>query len=189
MERTVARGESVWWIGHGAAAGILAGVLFIMFQMLIAAFQTGGQGFFLPLRAASTLIAGPSAMQPEYPLLRAAVTGIAAHLALAALGGMLLGLIAGLAPRVAVSGAGLIGLGAIYGLVLWLTAGFGLATEGWARFFQLSDPLVQLTAYTCFFGAALGAYLAFVRPRRSDTPDWMLDARSHYARSRARRAA
>ena len=65
VERPQVWRELVWWIGHGAVAGVLAGVLFIMFQMLVAAFQTAGEGFFLPLRASATLFAGPDAMQPD----------------------------------------------------------------------------------------------------------------------------
>jgi len=188
-DRTGARGELFQWIGHGAVGGILAGVLFIMFQMLVAAFQTGAEGFFLPLRAMSTLVAGPDAMQPDFPMARAAITGMLAHLWLATIGGLLLGLIAGLVPGLGSSDVGVIVLGALYGLALWLAAGLGLAPIGWSQYLALSDPLVQLLAYVLFFGAALGAYLAFVRPRRSDKPDWMMSARSYYSRPRARRAA
>ena len=188
-DRADVRGGLARWIGHGAVGGILTGVLFIMFQLLIAAFQTGGDGFFLPVRAMSTLVLGPDAMQPDFPLVRATVTGMAASLALAAIGGMLLGLLVGLIPGLRNSEIGLIGAGALYGLAVWFGIGLGLAPIGWARYIQLSEPVIQLVAYTLFLGAALGAYLAYVLPRRSDAPDWMLDARAYYARPRARRAA
>jgi hypothetical protein len=84
---------------------------------------------------------------------------------------------------------GVIGLGALGGLVFWFAAGLGLAPTGWSQYLALSDPLVQFFAYVFFFGGALGAYLAVVRPRRGDKPDWMLSARSYYSRPRARRVA
>lgn len=188
-DRAGVRGDLARWIGHGAVGGILTGVLFIMFQLLIAAFQTGGEGFFLPLRAMSTLIVGPEALQPDFPLVRAGLTGIAASLALAAIGGMLLGLLVGLIPGVRNSEIGLMGAGGLYGLGVWFGVGLGLAPGGWVRYIQLSDSVIQLVAYALFLGAALGAYLAYVLPRRSHAPDWMLDARAYYARPRARRAA
>jgi hypothetical protein len=188
-DRVAARGDIFRWIGHGAVGGVLAGVLFIMFQMLIAAFQAGADGFFLPLRAMATLAAGPDAMQPDFSTTRAIVTGLFAHLWLATIAGLLLGLIAGFVPGLGSSDGGVVGLGALYGLAVWFAAGLGLAPTGWSQYLALSDPLIQLLSYTFFFGAALGAYLAFVRPRRGDKPDWMLSARSYYSRPRARRAA
>src|SRR5438105_1399148 len=139
----VRRGGLGWWVGHGAVAGILAGVLFIMFQMLIAAFQTAGEGFFLPLRAMATIVAGPDAMQPDYSLTRAVLLGLATNLVLAAVGGMVLALFAGLVRALSSSDVGLIGLGAFYGFGLWFNAGLGLAPDGWAAYLRLSDPLIQ----------------------------------------------
>jgi hypothetical protein len=157
--------------------------------MLVAAFQTAGEGFFLPLRAMATLFAGPDAMQPEYPLLRGAVTGLAAHLLLAAIAGAVFGLVARLIPGMAASDVGLIGLGALWGMLLWVAAGLGLAPAGWSGYLALSDSLVQLLAYALFFGAALGSYFAYVRPRRRADRDWMMRTHSQYARSGAHRAA
>jgi hypothetical protein len=187
-DRPSARGDIFRWVGHGAVGGVLAGVLFIMFQMLIAAFQTGAEGFFLPLRAMATLVAGPEAMGADFPTTRAVVTGMLAHLWLATIGGMLFGLVAGLVPGLGSSSAGLIGLGALYGLGLWFAAGLGLTPIGWSQYLVLSDPLIQILAYVFFFGGALGSYLAFVRPRRGDLPEWMVSARSYHSRPRAHRA-
>lgn len=189
VDRTPVWRELGWWAGHGAVAGILAGVLFIMFQMLVAAFQTAGEGFFLPLRAMSTLFAGPDGMQPDYPLVRAAVTGLSAHLLLAATGGAVFGLVARLIPGVATSDVGLIVLGTLWGMFLWLLAGLGLAPIGWSSYLELSDSPIQLLAYIVFFGASLGSYFAYVRPRRSGDRDWMTRTHSQYARPGAHRAA
>src|SRR5438132_1225350 len=105
----IKRGGLGWWLGHGAVAGVLAGVLFIMFQMLVAAFQTAGEGFFLPLRASATLFAGPDAMQPDYSFLKAIGLGFAAHVLLSAIAGMLLGALT--AVGLSGWGVGLIGVG------------------------------------------------------------------------------
>ena len=179
--------ELAWWVGHGAVAGILAGVLFMMFQMLVAGFQTAGEGFFLPLRATATLFAGPQAMDAEFPLAEAIGLGFAAHLLLCAAGGIILGLLA--AIGLAGWGVGLIGVGAMYGFLLWLVAGMGVAPSGWAHFVKLSDPLIQVFAYVVFFGIAAASYLTYLTPRRSPEPDWMMHSHSRYGRSGARRAA
>ena len=179
--------EIGWWVGHGAVAGILAGVLFMMFQLMVAGFQTAGEGFFLPLRATATLFAGPDALQPDYPLIRAVGLGFAAHVLVCALGGMVLGLLA--AVGLAGWGLGLIGVGGVYGVLLWLLAGFGVAPSGWVRYVQTSEPLVQVFAYVVFFGIAVGSYLAFIGPRKSPEPDWMTRSHSRYGRPGAHRAA
>jgi len=179
--------ELGWWVGHGAVAGVLAGVLFMMFQLMVAGFQTAGEGFFLPLRATATLFAGPEAMQPDFPLVRAVGLGFGAHILLCAIGGMLVGLLA--AIGLAGWGVGLIGVGALYGLLLWLLADVGLAPTGWVQYLRASEPLVQVFAYVVFFGIALGSYLAYIGPRRSPEPDWMTRSHSRYGRSGARRAA
>jgi hypothetical protein len=187
VERPQVWRELAWWIGHGAVAGVLAGVLFIMFEMLVAAFQTAGEGFFLPLRASATLFAGPDAMQPDYPFLEAIGLGFAAHVLLSAIAGMLLGALT--AVGLSGWGLGLIGVGGLFGLVLWTMAGAGLGPVGWTRYLQLSEPLVQVFAYVVFFGIALGSYLAYIRPRRAAQPEWMMRSHSRYGRSGARRVA
>ena len=179
--------ELGWWVGHGAVAGVLAGMLFIMFQMMVAGFQTAGEGFFLPLRTAGTLFLGPEALEPDFPLAQALGLGFVAHLLLCALGGMGLGLLA--AIGLAGWGLGLIGVGALYGLLLWLLAGMGIAPTGWTQLLQLSDPLVQVFAYVVLFGIAVGSYLAYVSPRRSPEPEWMTSSHSRYGRTGSRRVA
>jgi len=187
VNRAGAWRELAWWLGHGAIAGVLAGVLFIMFQMMVAGFQTAGEGFFLPLRATATLFAGPEAMQPDFPLTRAVGLGFGAHILLSALGGMLLGLLAALG--LAGWGVGLIAVGALYGLLLWLLAGLGIAPSGWVQYMRASEALVQVFAYVVFFGIAVGSYLSYIGPRKSREPDWMTHSHSRYGRSGAHRAA
>jgi hypothetical protein len=137
----------------------------------------------------ATLVAGPEAMEADFPVTRAIMLGLFAHLWLAIIGGLIFGLVIALVPGLGTSDAGVIGLGALYGLGLWFAAGLGLAPSGWTLYLATSDPVIQLLAYTFFYGAALGCYLAFVRPRRGDRPEWMVSARSYYSRPRAHRAA
>ena len=186
-ERPGAWRELGWWVGHGTMAGILAGMLFIMFQMLVAGFQTAGEGFFLPLRGAATLFAGPEAIEQDFPLPQAIGLGIAAHLLLSALGGAFLGLLA--AVGLGGWGMGLIAVGALYGAVLWMLASMGVGPSGWTRYVDLSEPLVQVFAYVVLFGVSLGSYLAYVGPRKAPDPDWMTRSHSRYGRSGTRHAA
>ncbi len=42
--------NSAWGIKHGIIGGIVAGIVFAMFEMVVAAAMMGADAFFMPLR-------------------------------------------------------------------------------------------------------------------------------------------
>lgn len=42
--------DTTRWLVHGVVGGIIAGIVFAVFEMIMAAIQMGGEAFFMPLR-------------------------------------------------------------------------------------------------------------------------------------------
>ncbi|MBI3970351.1 MAG: hypothetical protein HY332_03585 [Chloroflexi bacterium] len=153
-----------WWIKQGIIGGIIAGIVFAMFEMIVAALMMGAAAFWMPLRMIGAMVLGATALEPTYDLVTAAVTGVLVHLVLAALFGVIFALIVAFVPALASSAAMLITAASVYGLLLWLV-NFSLIAPaaGWVWFPNETNPVVQFLAHTFFYGSALGLYLNAVR--------------------------
>jgi hypothetical protein len=160
--RTRPRADLGWWLKHGIVGGVLAGITFLVFEMLVVAAMTGASGFWLPLRRIAALAIGAGALEPSYALGSAAGVGIMVHLLLAAAFGLMFALIAS-----ALRGVVAIPLAStVYGLGLWLVNFYLIAPVfGW-YWFPNSNLLIQFVAHTFFYGTVLGLYL-----------DWMAAGR------------
>ncbi len=158
------RADTGWWAKQGAIGGIIAGLVFAMFEMVMAALLNGA--FFGPLRMIGAIVLGREALQPSYPLLTAIVVGLVVHMMLSAIYGIVFALIVAAVPALASSPAALIAAASVYGLVLWLVNFYVVAPlADWVWFTQ-SNPVVQFIAHTVMFGAVLGVYLERVWKRR-----------------------
>jgi hypothetical protein len=151
-----------WWLRHGVAGGILAGLVFVAFEML-AATVTGGTGTWLrPLRMIGAIVLGRGAMDAGTPLLPPVTAGLLLHFGLSAAFGGVFGVMAwtGLAGPI----ARLVAAGGAYGLLLWLVNFHMIAPiAGWRWFPDRTEPVVELTAHVLFYGAPLGLYLTRMR--------------------------
>jgi hypothetical protein len=61
-------------------AGVVAGLLFALFEMVASALMQGPSFLYMPLRMIGAIILGPAALQATYPLDVAAVVGVLLHL-------------------------------------------------------------------------------------------------------------
>jgi hypothetical protein len=52
------------WVKHGIIGGILAGIVFAMFEMVMAVVQMGPDAFFMPLRMIGGMALGAQALDP-----------------------------------------------------------------------------------------------------------------------------
>ncbi len=144
-------GES---IRIGVIAGILAGIVFAMFEMVMAAVME--QGFFAPLRMIGAIVLGEGALEPSYSVATAAPVGLVVHLAMSALYG---GVFAVAAAVLRLTGAALVAAATLYGLVLWLVNFFVIAPVLFP-WFGMADDVVQFVAHVFFFGSVLGLVTA-----------------------------
>jgi hypothetical protein len=168
---TWARTDTGWWLKHGVIGGIIAGIVFAMFEMVVAAVMMGGNAFFMPLRMIGAIVLGQSAMDPGYPLANAAITGLVLHMMLSAIFGAIVALIVSAVPALGRTTAMLLVAASVFGLLLWLVNFYVIApAAGWNWFPTRTDPIVQFLAHTFLYGTVLGIYLVrVIAPRREVT--------------------
>lgn len=143
-----------WGLRQGAIAGIVAGIVFAAFEMIVSASMMGADAFFMPLRMIGAIALGPGALDPGYSLVTAGIAGVVVHFVLAIIYGIIFGEIAAMLR----GPIAFIGAGSLFGLALWLVNFYVIAPVLFPWFLQ-SSPLVQFIAHTFFFGAVLGYYL------------------------------
>jgi uncharacterized membrane protein YagU involved in acid resistance len=143
-----------WGLQQGAIAGIVAGIVFAAFEMIVSALMAGPEAFFMPLRMIGAIALGPEALDPAYSVVNASVAGVIVHVILAIIYGVIFGEIAAMLR----GQAAFIGAGSIFGLALWLINFYVIAPVAFPWFLD-ANPLVQFIAHTFFFGSVLGYYL------------------------------
>jgi hypothetical protein len=151
-----------WWLRHGVAGGVLAGLVFAAFEILAATMTSGASAWPRPLRMIGAIVLGRGAMDAGAPLLPPVAAGLLLHVGLAAAFGGVFGVMAwaGLAGPT----TRLVATGGAYGLLLWLVNFHMIAPiAGWRWFPDRTDPVVQLVAHVLFYGAPLGLYLTRTR--------------------------
>ncbi len=165
------RSDLARWAKHGAIGGLLAGLLFALFEMVMATVQMGGEAFFMPLRMIGGIALGSQALEPSSTsLLEAGGVGIAIHMMLSVIFGASVAVVAGLVAPIRSSTVALIAWTSLAGLALWLVNFYVIAPiGGWRWFPEGTDPVIQFIAHTFVFGSLLGLYLdRTVRARRTD---------------------
>lgn len=160
----VTQAELPWAIRHGVVGGIVAGLVFAAFEMIVSAAMMGMPAFFMPLRMIGAILLGPQALEPSYSLWAAGLAGVIVHLILAVIYGTIFAVIAG---GVRLAGWE-VALGGAYGFVLWLLNFYIIAPRAFPWFLQ-SSPIVQFVGHTFFFGAVLGWYVWQSRPGQGET--------------------
>jgi hypothetical protein len=154
------------WIKHGLIGGIVAGVAFAMFEMVMAAIQMGGEAVFMPLRMIGAMLLGQQALDPGFSLLAAGAAGLGVHLVLSMIYGVAVAAAAHYIPALGATRIALLLWASAAGLGLWVVNFYIVAPiVGWTWFPQETDPIVQAVAHTVFFGTVLGVYLNSVARR------------------------
>ena len=163
----VTRTEVPWAIRQGAVAGVVAGVVFAAFEMVVSAIMMGLPAFWTPLRMIGAIALGSQALDPGYSLVAAGLAGLAVHVVIAAIYGAVFAAVAG-GLR---SGPAMIGAASVYGFALWLL-NFYVIVPAAFPWFGDANPMVQFIAHAFFFGSVLGVYLWRSHERLLDrTPD------------------
>ena len=161
--------DTTRWLVHGVVGGIIAGIVFAMFEMIMAAIQMGGEAFFMPLRMIGGIALGQQALAPETSLIVAGAAGLVVHMTLSALYGAGVAVAAAIVPQLRSGTLPLVAWASAAGFALWIVNFYVVAPiAGWNWFPEGTDPVVQFVAHTFFFGSVLGIYLdRFARSRSS----------------------
>lgn len=152
-EPTVETGTAV---KYGIIGGIIAGALFAISEMVMAALM--GMPAWVPLQMIGAIVLGPGVLPPSAPTISTVLVGMIVHFILSAIYGVVLALIALAIPALRSSVGLMTIVGMVYGLVLWLVNFYVIAPVLFPWFAEAS-PVVQFVAHVFFFGAVLGYYL------------------------------
>ncbi|MDP9479105.1 MAG: hypothetical protein M3R38_26065 [Actinomycetota bacterium] len=149
------------WVVTGAMRGILAGILFLAFEMLVAGIM--GPSPFGPPRMIGATVLGQGALPmpqpPNVGLATVVPVALVVHFVLSAIYGAVFGAIASAIGVLCRSRGLLVVAASVFGLVLWLV-NFYVVAPVLFPWFLMANPVVQFLAHTFFFGTALGLLLA-----------------------------
>ena len=141
-------------------AGVMAGIILVVFELLASGFLRGSEAATLPLRMVAATALGSQALNPAYSLGTAVMTGTAISLVLSIAFTAAFVAIIGVTERITRIVANMDYLplaGAMYGFVVWLVSFYVVAPlAGWTWFSAQTNPFVQLVAFTVFFGCPVG---------------------------------
>jgi hypothetical protein len=148
------------WVRAGVISGVVAGIAFAMFEMIMAAVLNGSDAFFMPLRMIGAIGVGMSALDPTSSLLTAGGAGLLIHMVLSMMYGVMVAGVISLVPLPSRSTASVLAVSSIAGFALWIVNFFVLAgIFGWNWFPDTQNVAVQLIAHTFMFGTVLGVML------------------------------
>ena len=156
----VTRAEIPWALTQGMLGGIVAGIVFAIFEMVVSAAIMAAEAFFMPFRMIGPVPWVSGAPEPTYSLWGVGPAGLVVQLMLAAIYGGAFALVFG-GLRSATS---YVAIGAAYGLALWLVHFYLIAPIAFPRVTD-ANPIVRFVAHTFFFGAVLGWYMWLARGR------------------------
>ena len=149
------------WIKYGIFGGIVAGIVFAMFEMITAAVLDGADAFFMPLRMIGGMGLGAQALDPNSTsLVVAGGAGIVIHMILSMIFGVIIAAILALVASLSSSSSAVLVSASVGGLVLWIVNFYVIAgIFGWIWFPNSTNPVVQVVAHTLFYGTVLGIVL------------------------------
>lgn len=152
-----ARSEAMSWLKIGVISGILSGIVYLVYEMVVA--EISGQGLLMPLRRIGAMALGPDVLSPTASATNAVIAGIIIALVLSVIYGITVALtVAGISyfqdnPRL------LIGATTLWAFCLYIFNYFFWGRTFWPWFFQ-SNSFWQFLGVTVFFGTVLGLLLA-----------------------------
>jgi len=149
---------------HGMIGGLLAGLVFIVAEMIMNAAL--GKPFFGPPRLISSIVLGKAALMPTYSAAKAIIIGFIIHFILAMLFGVstlaLFEAARAVVPRLATFPAMVLFYGAVAGCALWVIDFLIIAPAAFPQFTKVNQFWNGFIAHTVFFGLVLGGYLVMM---------------------------
>jgi hypothetical protein len=152
-----ARAEAMSWLKVGVISGILAGIVYIVYEMVVA--ELTGEGLLMPLRRIGAMSLGPDVLSPTAPVTNAVIVGIILALVLSIVYGVTVSLTVAGISYFQENARLLVGATTLWAFLLYLVNYFFWGRTFWPWFFQ-SNSFWQFLGVTVFFGTVLGLLLA-----------------------------
>jgi uncharacterized membrane protein YagU involved in acid resistance len=166
MARTYPGGEheldTGWGVKQGIIGGVIAGITFVLAEMIGSA-VVAGNPFIMPLKAMASVPIGTP--PPEIPTGTAIPVGLIFHMLLSIVLGIIFALIVTNVAALRSSPTVLVIAASVYGIIVWLVNFYILAPLIGRPWFTEIPPVPQFVYHTFFFGTVLGLYLAWALPR------------------------
>ena len=156
-ESSAARSGLGTWVGIGALTGVLAGLVFALFQVIMAAAGLGPPLSELIEMVEGVTTFGGAASAPGIAAPELAIAGLT-HLVLSAIYGAVFGAVASKVGALRNNRIALIGAATVFGLLIWIVNFFVIAPVAFPWFAQ-TNAVVQFFAHTLFYGTVLGLLL------------------------------
>ena len=165
MQNSVGRGSSAapsglgTWVGMGALTGVLAGLVFALFQVIMSAVGLGTPlGELTEMVEGVTFGGGPASINaPGIAAPEIAIAGLT-HLVLSAIYGAVFGAVASKVGALRNNRMALIGAATVFGLLNWIVNFFVISPAAFPWFAQ-TNGVAQFFAHTLFYGTVLGLML------------------------------
>lgn len=153
------------WARTGMVAGIIAGIAFAVFEMIVAGIITGN--FFGPFRMISAVALGQQALTPAVSLGVAIIVGALVHLVYSIVAGGVFALIIAAIPPLHATNWALVLSASVLGLLMWLLNFYAIApAAGWMWFPERASQFWQgFVAHTFLYGTVAGWYIAARKKR------------------------
>ncbi|MEO6207008.1 MAG: hypothetical protein ABIP77_03505 [Candidatus Limnocylindrales bacterium] len=148
------------WVRAGIVGGVIAGIVFAMFEMIMAVVLNGADAFFMPLRMIGGIGLGATALDPATSLITAGGAGLVVHMILSMMYGVVVAGVLTFVPALSRSRTSILLIASAAGFALWIMNFFVLARIfGWNWFPDGQNVAVQVVAHTIMFGTVLGLLL------------------------------
>ncbi len=159
-DREAHRPDYKAWATRGAIGGIIAGLAFAAFEVIIAGIIAGN--FFSPFRMISATALGSQALTPQVSLGMAIAVGVLVHMAYSIVAGAVIGLILASFKPLSQSKTAVIVSASVLGLLMWLVNFYLIAPAfGWVWFPERASQFWQgFVAHTFLYGTVLGWYIS-----------------------------
>ena len=167
-ESSAARSGLGAWAGIGALMGIFAGLVFALFQVIMAAVAPGPLPSELIVMVEGVAYGGvPAPINAPAIASPAVAIAVLVHLGLSAIYGAMFGAVAPKVRALRNDRKALIGAATVFGLLVWIVNFFVIAPVAFPWFAE-TNGVVQFFAHTLFYGTVLGLLLAVTMiPARS----------------------
>jgi hypothetical protein len=156
-ESSAARSGLGTWAGIGALTGVLAGLVFALFQVIMAAVGLGPPLSELTEMVEGLTFGGGAVSAPGIAAPELAIAGLT-HLVLSAIYGAVFGAVASKVGALRNNRIALIGAATVFGLLIWIVNFYVIAPVAFPWFAQ-TNAVVQFFAHTLFYGTVLGLLL------------------------------
>lgn len=140
------------WMVIGTLAGGVAGLLFLIFKMIMAALL--GNSIMLPLQYIGAILLGEQMLAPESSLVAVVLAGLSVHMVLSVLYGVAFARVVAMIPLVSRHWRFQALAGTLLGVFLWIVNLYVFAPL-FFPWFSESVLVVELMARTLFFGLPL----------------------------------